>query len=198
MPTISIKSSKIIMSALLLACAQAHAADLAFCLPDGAQIKIELRGKSPAGALEYRHRKQDLQIEPDLRKELSKADEAFVLSRWPFTFEAAPAFAVVTRTASRSQNTEGYCGAGHEDHILLVSIDKDVVRLRDKVLVQSCLESISLVSDRGDSPREALSSSIYPEVARFQISTPPDFEISDKRVIIKNNKLVIEDVEQAP
>jgi hypothetical protein len=63
----------------------------------------------------------------------------------------AQLFIVMTRELSRPDAMgQGYCGAGHEDYLLLVEILERNLLLRDQFLLQSCLKSISMFIDHGD------------------------------------------------
>lgn len=58
----------------------------------------------------------------------------------------------VARYPSQRKNPKGRCGAGYEDFLLLFGFDKKQFRLRDKLLLQSCLQALSLASDGEDDP----------------------------------------------
>lgn len=60
-------------------------------------------------------------------------------------------FIVMVREPSRPNGMgRGYCGAGYEDYLLLVEILEQKLLLRDQLLLQSCLKSISMFIDQGD------------------------------------------------
>jgi hypothetical protein len=60
-------------------------------------------------------------------------------------------FIILVREISRpSAMGQGYCGAGYEDHLLLVEILERKILLRDRLLLQSCLKSVSMFIDHGD------------------------------------------------
>lgn len=50
----------------------------------------------------------------------------------------------------------GYCGSGYEDHLVLGTIVGGQLRFKDRLLIQSCTKRLSLESDQGDSPADAL------------------------------------------
>lgn len=63
----------------------------------------------------------------------------------------AQLFIVMVREPSRPNAMgRGYCGAGYEDYLLLVEMLEQKLLLRDQLLLQSCLKSISLFIDQGD------------------------------------------------
>lgn len=55
---------------------------------------------------------------------------------------------LLLREASRARGDAGFCGAGHEDHLLLFKVTKSVGVVREDFLVQSCLQSISMNVDQ--------------------------------------------------
>jgi hypothetical protein len=60
-------------------------------------------------------------------------------------------FIVMVREPSRPKSIgRGYCGAGYEDYLLLVEVLEKKLLLRDQLLLQSCLKSISIFIDQGD------------------------------------------------
>lgn len=60
-------------------------------------------------------------------------------------------FIVMVREPSRANAMgRGYCGEGYEDYLLLVEILEQKLLLRDQLLLQSCLKSISMFIDQGD------------------------------------------------
>jgi hypothetical protein len=63
----------------------------------------------------------------------------------------AQLFIVMAREPSRPKAMgRGYCGAGYEDYLLLVEVLEKKLLLRDQLLLQSCLKSISMFIDQGD------------------------------------------------
>lgn len=61
-----------------------------------------------------------------------------------------PVYVILSREPSRPDNMgRGYCGAGHEDYLLLVEKERQKLVLRDKLLLQSCLESRLIYSTAG-------------------------------------------------
>jgi hypothetical protein len=57
---------------------------------------------------------------------------------------------LLVREPSRGRGDVGFCGAGHEDHLLLVKVVKSIGKTVDDFLVQSCLRSISMDMDQFD------------------------------------------------
>ncbi len=110
-------------------------------------------------------------IEAQLQERLRKADEVQLISSAAFVLAGQPAFVAVVRLPSNPGSPQGFCGAGHEDSLLLISIKNKHLRLQDQYLLQSCLQSISLISDQGDEPRDALIPMTFPWIARVEIIT---------------------------
>ncbi|MFT4247478.1 MAG: hypothetical protein QM581_05475 [Pseudomonas sp.] len=168
-----------------------HAAELKSAFPDGTQVNIPAGNSYFTRKSRHNSKKNITRADAALLQKLLKASETFVLSKKIFNIYDSPAFAIVIRIASAPDKPEGYCGAGYEDYILLIKIDGHVARLQDSLLVQSCLKSISLVSDRGTTPQDAILPSDYPEIANFKSASPPDFEIKTQRIIVREGKLAI-------
>ena len=55
---------------------------------------------------------------------------------------------LLVREASRARGDAGFCGAGHEDHLLLIKVTKSIGSAIDDFLVQSCLKSVSMEMDQ--------------------------------------------------
>lgn len=55
---------------------------------------------------------------------------------------------LLLREASRARGDASFCGAGHEDHLLLIKVTKSVGMVMDDFLAQSCLKSISMDMDQ--------------------------------------------------
>lgn len=188
MQTISIKNSLLLTAAFLAGCLHhSNAAELNHRFTNGAEIKIndEIVDFDLDGA------NRTKKLSKALNNELSSADEAFVLNRDILYIDGYPHFIAIVRTPSTLYNKEGRCGSGHEDRALLIRIENDNVELKDSILVQSCLKDISIVSDKGDNPRDAISYSSHSKSATFKYMAPPDFKIREKMIVIKNKRLVL-------
>lgn len=57
---------------------------------------------------------------------------------------------LIARLPSRTPQSTAYCGAGQEDHLILLEYDGKKAILRDDFLLQSCLKSVALDSDGSD------------------------------------------------
>lgn len=93
--------------------------------------------------------RNQVRVERSLQTRLRHAEAAAFL---PLTVEAGPAESswrwLLVREASRAGGDAGFCGAGHEDHLLLIKVTKSVGSAVDDFLAQSCLKSISMDMDQ--------------------------------------------------
>jgi hypothetical protein len=85
---------------------------------------------------------------------LKEADESAFLFKTPV--KEKDLFVLLVREPSRQNRAAGYCGAGHEDYLLLVEAKNNKLKLLDKFLLQSCYKSLLLESDNDDEPEAAL------------------------------------------
>lgn len=92
---------------------------------------------------------------------------------------------VVARFASSSMSTLGYCGAGYEDKLFLIGLENGRATLSDESLLQSCLQSIVLESDKGDNPLDAITISKGGANVSFRWLGDPEGAI---RIMIIRNK----------
>lgn len=192
MPVTSIKNSLALISTLLIGCLHtSHATKLKLLFLDGTQIEIRSENARSDNGPYSNGKGLVTQADKLLTEQLLHADDAFTLNQKTFFLGSSPAFFVIVRIPSDLNHPDGRCGAGHEDYILLVSIHGDIAKLEDRALIQSCLKDISLVSDKGDHPRNAISYTSSPETAVFQSMSPPDFKIKNQRMFIKEGKLEI-------
>lgn len=63
---------------------------------------------------------------------------------------------LIARAPSKSPQGSGYCGAGYEDHVILLEYRNLNIVRRDDFLLQSCLSSIALDTDDADDIMKAL------------------------------------------
>jgi len=89
-----------------------------------------------------------IRIGRTLKTTLRKVEAAAFL---PLDFGGGPLQSwrwLLVREASRARGDVGFCGAGHEDHLLLIKVTKSVGIAVDDLLAQSCLKSISMDMDQ--------------------------------------------------
>lgn len=194
MRTISTTTSLLVTIAMLIGCARhLHENRLIFSLLDGTDISIfygkeKFAAHSPKAGL-----RTMLQADDTLADELKKSEEILPFHSGNSTANGSPFLTAIIRIRSAPDSPDGRCGAGHEDYVLLIGIDGNTARLNDQMLIQSCLKDISLVSDKGSSPKDAVFPSSAPYIASFQSSSAPGFEIEDHRIRIVDGKLQITD-----
>lgn len=75
-----------------------------------------------------------------------------------YTDKRGPVFFIFTREPSVPNSMgQGYCGAGYEDFLLLVKLEKRTFKLTDTYLLQSCLHAKSMrIEQSGINPQDAL------------------------------------------
>lgn len=99
---------------------------------------------------------------------------------------------LLTRTPSKKGNPTGYCGAGYEDILLLLSFDGTNLILQDKFVLQSCLKSIALQSDFPDEVLRSIEINSERNSIEFQWLTKPDDRIH--ALTIESNKFRLSDI----
>lgn len=100
---------------------------------------------------------KQVRIERSLQARLRRAEAASFL---PLELASGPANSwrwLLLREASRARGDASFCGAGHEDHLLLIKITKPVGVVMDDFLAQSCLKSISMDIDQFNELIDAIS-----------------------------------------
>lgn len=120
----------------------AHAGD-AWQVQAGTHAAIELNGKK-------------IKLAQSLSARLKMAEDAAFL---PFEFTRSVnkhARWLVVRASSTSGGGDGFCGAGYEDHLVLVEVVDSTARCMDEFQAQSCLQSIGMDVDQFDELLKAL------------------------------------------
>jgi hypothetical protein len=95
-----------------------------------------------------------LKIDPAFKTRILAAEELSLVFPTAITEGNNLLFLTLTRTPSNSKNGKGYCGAGFEDHLQLIEVSRKKIALLDELLLQSCLNSISLAYDSSDDPKK--------------------------------------------
>lgn len=179
-----------VIGALLSPCVWASQVSLELLLPEGARLSLSI-GDSQVEARLKNRTSSRASIDRPLRVLLLQADEVIPLSSVGFQMDSEIGFTLIARLPSRSSNPDGFCGAGHEDYLLLIGVRDKRLSLLDKHLIQSCLKSISLQSDQGDDPRAAIIPLPYPNVAAFETVTAVDPVATPQCVQIQQRTLVM-------
>lgn len=109
----------------------------------GKKVAIEIDGKQ-------------VRIDQSLKARLHRAEAAAFL---PLEFGGGSAESwrwLLFREASRVNGSASFCGAGHEDRLLLVKVVKSAGTVVNEFLAQSCLKSISMDMDQFDELLDAI------------------------------------------
>ncbi|SCX72058.1 hypothetical protein [Variovorax sp. EL159] len=136
----------------------------------------------------------NLRWSPTLKRAIATSDDVFVAGAATFQQDGHTYFYLVTQEPSRENRGAGYCGAGTEDILRLIEIAKPPLHLieRDKLLLQSCLESIELDDASGASLRTQLEGRTDPQHLMLTWSAHPKFGSVPKRVTVRDGRLALE------
>ncbi len=145
------------------------------------------------GKLHYRTESKELILLPDtiLKKTLQKNPDLFLA---PKKFKKSNSLLILARYASKPQGL-GRCGAGTEDYLLLVKIMPPLIKLRDKLFIQSCEKNFNLDTPDPYDPNslfEAINldednQSLHFTINRYingeSVSEPMGYIISDNKFV---------------
>lgn len=145
------------------------------------------------GVLNTQHGTRALLIDGLLNDRLRDADEVQGINSNAFFIDHQPAFAAVVRLPSNSGSPQGFCGAGHEDFLVVLSLKDERLFMLDEQLLQSCLQSISLTSDQGDDPADALQPMAFPWIAQIETISASQGGSVTRCIRIQGQKLVMQD-----
>ncbi len=81
---------------------------------------------------------------------------------------------LIARMPSKSPQSIGYCGAGYEDHLVLLVYDGNIIKAADDFLLQSCLNSVVLDGVNVDDIFNAISVDMEKYEIRFKWMINPD------------------------
>jgi len=152
---------------LLTASVVAAPVTLVFPLPDGNHLSVSA-SDNHVHAQRMSGKRRAISVDSDLRRVLMQADTVFPINRSGFMLEGGPGATLFVRAPSNPARPMAYCGSGREDQVLLIEVRANRLVLLDRLLLESCLRSIAVIADLGDSPQEAVEPMAYPWVARFQ------------------------------
>lgn len=103
-----------------------------------------------------------------------------------------PLFIVLSREPSRPNSTgRGYCGAGYEEYLLLIEISRAKIELRDQLLLQSCLKSISMLIDHGDDLDDAGNGLIPNNDGSFSYRLLEDGASQERNLVIRGRRFQV-------
>jgi hypothetical protein len=126
---------------------------LKLCLNNGSNVTVTQNGKK-INARYYKNGSDSYyKVNANLTSHFEKAEEVFFIFK---VQSKKDLFVILTREPSRQNRTTSFCGAGYEDYLILIEVAKNRVSLLDTVLLQSCLKSILLRTDRDDDPLQAI------------------------------------------
>lgn len=136
----------------------------------------------------------NLKWSPALKRAIAVSDDVFVAGAATFQQDGHTYFYLVTREPSRENRGAGDCGAGTEDILRLIEVVKPPLRLveRDKLLLQSCLESIELDEASGASLRAQLEHRTDPQHLMLMWAAHPKFGSAPRRVTVRDGRLALE------
>lgn len=137
--------------------------------------------------------KMAVRMDPTLLRAVTAADDYFVVGRRAIQEGRRIYLLLVTQTPSRENKSASYCGSGTEDVLRLVEWQERQKRLaeRDSLLIQSCVNSLSLNDDTGMSLRKRLESIGEPEKLSLVWLEHPRFGSQPHTIVVHNGKLVI-------
>lgn len=139
-------------------CALASAQPLPRLTVNSQLFVLEHKGAAPTGAPQHDVSVTRLRADNALSRATQQATTLFVLGGRSFDIDGQRYMVLATSRPSTNTNGHGYCGAGTEDELLLVRWvpQQHLLKLQDSMLVQSCLQSITLASDQGTQLEAAL------------------------------------------
>jgi hypothetical protein len=126
-----------------------------------------------------------IRLAQGLMAKMRQAEEASFL---PYIFEQGSgvhARWLVLRSSSRIRGGAGYCGAGHEDRLLLVEVSGGTARGASEFLAQSCLKSVSMDFDEFNELISALSQNLQNGAVDFQQTRASDVDAFRQKVRIQ-------------
>ncbi|WP_266159915.1 hypothetical protein [Dyella silvatica] len=134
-----------------------------------------------------------VKLDPKIISQIRQSDEFFTLDAFPAPSSGKDSVIFVRVPSVPEAAGQGYCGAGHEDYMLLVEKQDRSLRLLDRLLIQSCLKNINLASDQSDNPRLAVKAGVAPVIASFDLMSADDVPAKTKQVVLKDRKLLLID-----
>jgi hypothetical protein len=124
-----------------------YATELILVSENGSRVTVNVENQHVTA--KEKEKNINYQIDRPTSRSLAHANSISLISN--ASTLASQLFIVLTREYSRPDAMgQGYCGAGYEDYLLLVEVFKKDLILRDRILLQSCLKTISMFIDKGD------------------------------------------------
>jgi hypothetical protein len=120
------------------------------------QTLVLKKTTSGAVVVDKNNNRLNVKLDPKLAKLLTRAEEISLIFPDPIFELNSLFFVVLVREPSKSKRGTGFCGAGFEDYLLLIEAKSKRLSLLDNILLQSCLNSKELASDKGEGPLKAM------------------------------------------
>lgn len=175
-----------ILVLLVAACPQLHAQAHAQ-LPGGDVLIVT----GAEVSLRTRESTRTVAAPQDLSRQLSRARERFFVGTSGSPMTGATYVVLVVQTPSTNTRATGYCGAGTEDTLYVLELRRSPLRLipRDRLLLQSCVDSLSLADDTGTPLRTRLERSATAGCITLQWLGHPRFGDDAVSLRIESGKL---------
>ena len=159
-----------------------------------ASLALQISSKAATGQMLENNKSRNLVVDKNLKKSLLTAAIAYSIGNQALEIEGQTYFLIVTQKMSRELQGKGFCGAGTEDVLRLVQLDKKHKRLvqTDELLIQSCLNNIEIYNDNGQPLRALLTTSAdlaNPITLRWL--SHPKFGDEYRTISIESGKLVV-------
>jgi hypothetical protein len=129
-----------------------------------------------------------LKIDKALKVLLREADELVFLIKINNLSEKKQ-FLILSREPSRKNRGAGFCGAGYEDFVFLIEVEKNNLLILDKFLLQSCVKSIFLEPESIEDPLKGIDLDQAKSLVTFQLSSEP--ESKKRSLMVVADHLVI-------
>lgn len=170
-----------------------------FRLPDGAAIGIETSAGHVRGRLvRPTHvpapgRDEVVTFDRPLASALRRAEQLVAVAGRGFADGGRTFVVLGVAIPSVDARGSGYCGAGSEDHLLLLEWKARLrkLELRDRVQVQSCLQPMALQADQGSELRTVLRGIDDPKRATLTWLEHPRYGPTTKTVTATAGKFVV-------
>lgn len=132
------------------------------------------------------HRREVVSVSRELDSAIAHADALHFLLHDPDTSSGLAI--IVLSEPSTNTSGHGFCGAGTEDNVILIEKRNHTITYKDRYLLQSCLQSITLDADNPDDVLSGLSTDARAFTVTFKLLDDPDKKMTT--LTVKNGKLM--------
>ena len=148
---------------------------------DRSRVAIHIAGtKVVAAYCDAQHVHHAVSVSPEVQAFIRRSDGLRFLLADP---NAATGLAMMISTVpSTATGGTGYCGAGNEDHVVLLRKTDNTIFLADRYLLQSCLRSITLDADNPEDVMTGLSLDRAAFAVTFKLLGDPGQKTTTLRV----------------